>query len=301
MTATTPAPRTGGADRAADPAPPRARRRRHASRGGAVLTYLVLGALFVVVLFPVYYAVAGSLMGPRDINAFPPALVPADGLHPENYGRALDLIPLVRQYGNSVAVAAIVTVGQVVTSVLAAYAFVFLPLRAPRFWFGLFLATMMVPWEAIIIPNYLFMSSVGLIDTWAALSLPFLATGFGAFLLRQAFLAFPTELRDAARVDGAGHLRFLWSVLVPLSRPTLAALGIYAFLSTWNMYFWPLLVTRRPESQTIQIGITQLQSVDSGDPGMVLAGVVLALLPTVLLVLFGQRFIVRGLTAGAVK
>jgi sn-glycerol 3-phosphate transport system permease protein len=262
---------------------------------------VLLGVLFVIVLFPVYYAVVGSLMGPRDINSFPPSLVPTEGLHPENYGNALDLIPLVRQYGNSVAVAVFITLGQLITSVLAAYAFVFLPLRAPNFWFGLFLATMMVPWEAIIIPNYLFMSSFGLIDTWAALSLPFLATGFGAFLLRQSFLAFPVELRDAARVDGAGHFRFLRSVLVPLSRPTLAALSIYAFLSAWNMYFWPLLVTRSPANQTIQIGITQLQSVDSNDPGMVLAGVVLALAPTLLLVLFGQRFIVRGLTAGAIK
>lgn len=270
-------------------------------RAGRVVSYLVLGVLFVVLLFPVYYAVVGSLMGPRDINSFPPSLVPTDGLHPENYANALDVIPLVRQYGNSVTAALLVTAGQLVTSVLAAYAFVFLPLRARGLWFALFLSTMMVPWEAIIIPNFLFVSELGLTDTVAALALPFLATGFGVFLLRQAFLAFPTELRDAARVDGAGHLRFLMSILVPLSRPTLAALAIYSFLSAWNMYFWPLLVTRRPESQTIQIGITQLQSVDANDPGMVLAGVVLALAPTLLLVLFGQRFIVRGLTAGAVK
>lgn len=268
---------------------------------GLASSYVILTAVFVVVLFPVYYAFVGSLMGPRDINTFPASLWPSEGLAPQNYSNALDLIPLARQYTNSVSVALLITAGQLVTSVLAAYAFVFLPLRGRKLWFVLFLSTMMVPWEAIIIPNYLFMSQLRLIDTYAALSLPFLATGYGVFLLRQAFLVFPTELRDAARVDGAGHLRFLWSVLVPLSRPTLAALSIYAFLSAWNMYFWPLLVTQTPERQTIQIGITQLQSVDSGDPGMVLAGVVLALAPTLLLVLFGQRFIVRGLTAGAVK
>ncbi len=270
-------------------------------RAGRVVTYVVLTVLFVVLLFPVYYAAVGSLMGPRDINSFPPSLVPTAGLHPENYANALDVIPLVRQYGNSVAAAGLITLGQLVTSVLAAYAFVFLPLRFRGFWFAVFLSTMMIPWEAIIIPNFLLISELRLTDTVAALALPFLATGFGVFLLRQAFLAFPSELRDAARVDGAGHLRFLLSILVPLSRPTLAALAIYSFLSAWNMYFWPLLVTRRPQSQTIQIGITQLQSVDANDPGMVLAGVVLALLPTLLLVLFGQRFIVRGLTAGAVK
>ena len=125
------------------------------------------------------------------------------------------------------------------------------------------------------------------------------ATGFGTFLLRQSFLSFPMELRDAARVDGAGHVRFLFSILLPLSRPSLAAIGIWSALSAWNMYFWPLLITQAPENQTIQIGIAQLQSVDANDPGMVLAGVVLALLPTLALVLFGQRFIVRGLTAGS--
>lgn len=271
------------------------------NRVGRVSSYVVLGLLFVVLLFPVYYAVVGSLMGPRDINSFPPSLFPTNGLEPGNYAKALDVIPLVRQYGNSVAAAGLITIGQLLTSVMAAYAFVFLPLKARAFWFAVFLSTMMVPWEAIIIPNFLFISELQLTDTVAALALPFLATGFGVFLLRQSFLAFPTELRDAARVDGAGHLRFLTAILVPLSRPTLAALAIYSFLSAWNMYFWPLLVTRRPQSQTIQIGITQLQSVDANDPGMVLAGVVLALLPTLLLVLFGQRFIVKGLTAGAIK
>jgi sn-glycerol 3-phosphate transport system permease protein len=194
-----------------------------------------------------------------------------------------------------------ITLGQLLTSVLAAYAFVFLPLRWRGFWFGVFLATMMIPYESIIIPNYLLISSLGLKDTIAGLTLPFLATGFGTFLMRQSFLSFPTELRDAARVDGAGHLRFLVSILVPLSRPSLAALGIWSALSAWNMYFWPLLATEDPRHQTIQIGISQLQTSDSDSPGMVLAGVMLALFPTLLLVIFGQRFIVRGLTAGAVK
>ena len=275
--------------------------RRRARRRPPVGTYLGLGVLFLIVLFPVYYGLVGSLMGVADTNSFPPALWPTHGLHPENYGDALRIIPLGNQYLNSIAQTGLITIGQIVTSALAAYAFVFLDLRWRGLWFGLFLSTMMIPYESIIIPNYLFVSSAGLKDTVAALALPFLATGFGTFLLRQAFLAFPTELRDAARVDGAGHFRFLRSILLPLSRPTLAALGIYSALSAWNMYFWPLLVTTKAEHQTIQIGIGQLQSSDADNPGMVLAGVVLALLPTLLLVIFGQRFIVRGLTAGAVK
>jgi sn-glycerol 3-phosphate transport system permease protein len=272
---------------------------RHRPAGGRVLNYVLLGVLFVVLLFPVYYGFVGSFMGTTDINTFPPHLWPTHGFVAANYANALDVIPLARQYLNSAAVAVLVVVGQLFTSVLAAYALVFLRLRGRRFWFALLLSTMMIPWEAIIIPNYLAMAELGLINTIAALALPYLAAGFGVFLLRQAFLTFPMELRDAARVDGVGNFGFLWRILVPLTRPTIAALGVWSFLSAWNMYFWPLLITQAPENQTIQIGISQLQSVDANDPGMVLAGVVLALLPTLALVLFGQRFIVRGLTAGS--
>ncbi len=264
-------------------------------------TYVVLSVLFLVLLFPVYYGIVGSFMGNADLNSFPPKLWPQHGLFPENYGNALRIIPLGHQYLNSVLQTAAIAGGQLLTSLFAAYAFVFLDLRWRGLWFGVFLATMMIPYESIIIPNYLLISELGLKDTIAGLALPFLATGFGTFLLRQAFMAFPTELRDAARVDGASNLRFLFSILLPLNRPSLAALGIWSALSAWNMYFWPLLVTEAPSHQTIQIGISQLQTADSGDPGMVLAGVVLALAPTLLLVIFGQRFIVRGLTAGAVK
>ncbi|PRY52890.1 carbohydrate ABC transporter membrane protein 2 (CUT1 family) [Knoellia remsis] len=269
--------------------------------GGNLVTYLILGVLFLVVLFPVYYGLVGSFMGERDTNSFPPALWPQNGIYPENYSNALGIIPLGSQYLTSVLQTLGITAGQMVTSALAAYAFVFLSLKWRAFWFGVFLSTMMIPYESIIIPNYLLISQWGLKDTIAGLVLPFLATGFGTFLLRQSFLSFPMELRDAARVDGAGHLRFLFSILLPLSRPSLAALGIWSALSAWNMYFWPLLATEDPRNQTIQIGISQLQSSDSDSPGMVLAGVMLALFPTLLLVIFGQRFIVRGLTAGAVK
>lgn len=264
-------------------------------------SYVVLALLFLVVLFPVYYGLVGSFMGERDTNSFPPALWPVSGLQPDNYSDALGIIPLGNQYLTSVLQTLVIALGQLITSALAAYAFVFLPLRWRAFWFAVFLSTMMIPYESIIIPNYLLISQWGLKDTIAGLTLPFLATGFGAFLLRQSFLSFPMELRDAARVDGASHFRFLTSILLPLSRPSLAALGIYSALSAWNMYFWPLLATEDPKHQTIQIGISQLQTSDGDSPGMVLAGVMLALFPTLLLVIFGQRFIVRGLTAGAVK
>ncbi len=278
-------------------------RSARADPGGAIsraLIYLVLMVVAIVIVFPLYYTIAGSFMTPGDINSFPPSLYPHE-LHPQNYQTVFGLIPLGQQYLNSIIQSGTITIAELLTATLAAYSFAFLRMPWKRFWFGLFLATMMVPWEAIIIPNYLMMADAGLINSYPALVMPFLATGFGTFLLRQAFLTFPHDLRDAAFIDGCGHVRFLVQVLVPLQRPALAALGVFAFLGAWNQYFWPLLVTQNPQMQTIQIGISQLQSVDTNDLGSVMAGVVLAILPTLVLVIFGQRFIVRGLTAGALK
>lgn len=156
-------------------------------------TYLAVAVLFVILLFPVYYGLIGSFMSPADINTFPAKLWPESGFVAKNYASALEVIPLGRQYLNSASVAVLVVIGQLVTSVLAAYALVFLRLRARRFWFFLLLSTMMIPWEAIIIPNYLVMAELGLVNTIAALALPYPAAGFAIFLLRQAFMAFPME------------------------------------------------------------------------------------------------------------
>ncbi len=277
------------------------KRPRPRPTGSRIASYAVLVFFLALIGFPVYFGFVGSLMGPGDINAYPASLWPLDGFKWGNYADALNTIPLIRQWGNSFIMSMIITVGQVFTSMLAAFALVFLPMKWRTFWFALLLATMMVPVEAIIIPNYLFMSEFGLINSMPALTLPFLAHGFGIFLLRQAFMSFPRELFEAARIDGCSNFGFLTRILLPLSRPTLAALGIWTFLMAWNMYFWPLLVTQTPQMQTIQIGITQLQSADNFNAGLVMAGTVLAIVPTLLLLIFGQRFIVRGLTGGSLK
>ncbi|SCE98710.1 carbohydrate ABC transporter membrane protein 2, CUT1 family [Micromonospora viridifaciens] len=270
---------------------------------GQVAVYVVLGLAAIPVLFPVYYGFVGAVMGPGDLATYPPALVPS-GLHWQNISDVFRSVPLDRFYVNSAVQAGAITLAQIVTSILAAYAFAFLRLPAKAATFGLFLATLMVPWEAIIIPNYLAISGWGLARgglTYLGLVLPFLASAFGTFLLRQAFLQFPTELRDAAVIDGCGHWRLLWQVIVPLSKPSIAAVGVYVFLSAWNQYFWPLILIRDTEYQTLQIGISQLNDAEAAQPGLVLAGVALSLLPTLAVVIFGQRYIVRGLTAGALR
>ena len=272
-------------------------------RPGRLAVYLVLVLALIPVLFPIYYAFVGAVMAEGDLATYPPALVP-HALHWQNIPDVFRSVPLGRFYLNSAIQTGAITVAQIVTSILAGYAFAFLRMPAKAATFGLFLATLMVPAEAIIIPNYLAISSWGLTHgalTYVGLILPFLASAFGTFLLRQAFLQFPSELRDAAVIDGCGHWRLLWRVVVPLSKPSIAAVGVYVFLSAWNQYFWPLILVRDSGYQTLQIGISQLNNAESAQPGLVLAGVALSLIPTLAVVIFGQRYIVRGLTAGALR
>ncbi len=260
----------------------------------------MLAVLLIPVLFPVYYVFVGTLMEPRELSTFPARLLPT-GVHLENVQGALNAVPLLRMYGNSLVMAGVITVSQLLTSALAAYAFVFLRFRGAAVLFALFLSTLMVPAEATFIPNYLTITGWGLGDSYAGLVMPFLAYAFGTFLLRQSFKQFPKELYDAARIDGMGHLRFLWTILLPLSKPALTAVGTYVFITSWNMYFWPLIITRSTQMQTLQIGLNSLKAGEAANPGLVLAGAALSVIPTLALVIFGQRFIVRGLTAGAVK
>ena len=164
-----------------------------------------------------------------------------------------------------------------------------------------FLATLMVPFEVTIVTNVATISDLGWYNTYAGLAVPFLATGFGAFLMRQAFLTLPHDLRDAAALDGYGHWRFLWRVAVPLARPAVAALTVFAFLAAWNQYLWPLLVTKDDQLRTVQIGLKQLQQSSIDQINVTFAGAIIAAVPLVILLLFFQKQLVRGLTAGAVK
>ncbi|MFT8358072.1 carbohydrate ABC transporter permease [Bifidobacterium aquikefiri] len=260
---------------------------------------LVLLLLACIVAFPVYYSFMGSLMKNADIVSSPPRIWPEHGLTWSNIVTAVHLIPLGRQYLNSFGSTLVITFSQILTSLLAGYALAIMRVRGAKIWFALFLGTMMIPGEAIIIPNYLTIASLGLRNSFIALVLPYLASGFGIFMMYTFLRQFPMELVEAARLDGCSHLRILWSIVLPLSRPAAASLAIYTFLTHWNGFLWPLLVAETPQMQTIQIGITQLQSPDDFNPGLTMAGAVMAVVPTVIIVALCQRQIVRGLTAGS--
>lgn len=268
-----------------------------------VTTYAWLLVAAVVLLFPVVLTIVGGLVPTADLLHQPPNLFAGHWTF-DNYAQAWTqrVVPLVPAFLNSLFVGVTIMVAHLVTSCLAAYTLVFLriPLRTPLFW--LYMATIMVPYESIVVPNALFIRSAGLADNRISLVLPFLANGFGVFLLRQAFRQFPRELWDAAVIDGCGHLRFLATILLPGSRPALLGLAVWSFLQGWNMYFWPLIISSSNNSlNTLQTAVFALNNNEGASPGLLLAGISITLVPTVLLVLFGQRWLVRGFTAGAVK
>ena len=274
--------------------------RRRPFRPGRLVAYVVLALVAIVVAFPLLLALSYSLMTESDIVTFPPPVLPT---HPTlaNYDTVLNTIPIGRYLLNSFVVSFAVVIGQLLTASLAAYAFSFLVFRGRSLLFFLFLSTLMIPWEATIIPNYLTVRQLGWVDTYQGLAVPFMATAFGTFLLRQGFMQIPRELWDAARIDGASTFHFLRTVVIPLSRPALATVAIYGFLSTYNQYFWPLLVTNQTLMRTTQVGVAQLRFEESARWGVIMAGVIMVAVPTLALLIAGQRQLIRGLTAGAVK
>ena len=265
-----------------------------------LLLYLLLTVVALVILFPLLYALAVSFMTPDEAAQYPPRFLPS-ALRLDNYRAVLSRLPIPRYILNSFIVAASVMIAQLVTASLAAYAFAVREFRGRSFLFMLFLATLMIPFEVTLIPNYQTISQWGWKDSYLGLIAPFIATGFGTFLLRQFFLTIPKELHDAATLDGCGSLRYLITIVIPLSRPALGTLAVYSFLQTWNQYLWPLLVTNSRNMRTTQIGINFLRNEESLSYNLIMAGVVLVLVPTIALLVIGQRQLIRGLTAGSVK
>ena len=262
-------------------------------------TYFLLSLAALLVLFPLFFACSLALQG----ETIAPTLIPDVGkLDFRVFAQAFSKEKhLGRWILNSFVVSVAVTLGQLITSSLAAYALSNLRFPAKPFFLFAFLGPLMIPWESTIIPNYLAITSWGWKDTYQGLIVPFLASGFGIFLLRQYFLTIPRDLYEAAVIDGCGRTRYLWSILLPLSRPALGTLAVYAFLNTWNQYYWPLLVTDSTEWRTTQVGIAVFRSSEIAVYNLQMAATLIVLFPTLILLILGQRQLVRGLTEGALK
>jgi sn-glycerol 3-phosphate transport system permease protein len=281
------------------PADQALRRPRKTLRKVGSYTALTVGA--VVVLAPIYFTIVNSLLQPDQLAHQPPPLYPHTPQW-HNYVLAWTSGHIARYMATSAVMTISIVVAQLITSTLAAYAFAFLRFPFKRTLFLVCLATLMIPFEVTFITNLDTVSSLGWFNSYEGLALPFVATGFGIFLLRQAFLQIPTDLQEAARLDGYGHWRFMARVAVPLARPSLAALGVFSFLAAWNQYLWPLVSTGGTSPlDTVQIGLKQLIGDSAANIPIALAGAVIAFVPLVILLLIFQKQLVRSLTAGAVK
>ena len=267
--------------------------------GYTILIYTMLIVVAILLLSPLFFALSLALQG-----AIPnPSLVPDfTKLDFGVFSSVFQQQPVMSRWiVNSFVVATSVTIAVLATSSLMAFALAYLNFPGKNLLFFFALGTLMVPFEATLIPNYLFISSLQWKDTYQALIIPFAASAFGVFLLRQFFLSLPKDLYEAALVDGCSRMRYLWSILMPLSRPALATLAVYTFLSTWNQFYWPLLITNSPEWRTTQVGITVFRNFEYAVFNTQMAAVLIVMLPTLVLLVLGQRQLVAGLTAGAVK
>jgi len=267
------------------------------------ICHLILIAGVVVVIFPVYIAVIASTHGPYDfMSGLIPLLTGSQAA--ENYSVMLGTgisssgtPPLWPMLLNSLIMALGVAIGKIVISILSAFAIVYFrfPFRSLAFW--LIFITLMLPVEVRILPTYKVVADLGMLNSYPGLIIPIIASATATFLFRQFFLTIPDELLEAARIDSAGPLRFFWDILLPLSRTNIAALFVILFVLGWNQYLWPLLVTTDPGYYTVVMGIKRMATVAESFPqwNLVMAAVVLALLPPVIVVIAMQRFFVKGL------
>jgi len=250
---------------------------------------LVAGGLFVAV--PLLWMVVTSLKGQLSALAFPPSLLPHP-VHWDNYSEVFRQIPLARYFLNTAFVAGATVLGVLVTSTLAAYAFSFLRFKGSRLAFLLVLGTMMVPPPAYLVPGYRLLSGLGWVDTYWALIIPWVANAFAIFLLRQHMKTIPRVLYDSARLEGASDLAFLVRVVLPLSKPVLAAAALFAFLGSWNSFIWPLAMTERESLRVLQVGLAYFSTEASAQWPLLMAGSTLAILPVVFVYLLAQKQIV---------
>jgi len=261
--------------------------------------YVGIGLGAVVMLFPFLWTVVTSIT-PMGTLAGGPTLIVQDPTL-DAYRALFDAMPMWRIVANSFGVAIASTVLQMVTGATAAYAFGRLQFRGRNLVFGLYLATLMIPLQVLVVPLFIEMTQLNLHDTYFALLAPSIASAFGIFLLKQAVEGVPRELDEAATIDGAGHLRIFRHVILPLVRPALATLAVFAFMASWNSFLWPLVAIRSPELMTLPLGLATLRGQFTTEWDVVMAGSVVSIVPIALVYLLAQRHIITGMAHTGLK
>ena len=262
--------------------------------------HLVLFPLAVVMIIPMIWMVITSFETLNETRHFPPILIPSS-IQWQNYTEVLQRAPFARWFANTLVVTVVVVAGNLLFCSLAGYAFARIKFFGRDVVFILVLATLMIPFQVIMIPTFLIVRKLGLIDTLGALIVPNLAGAFGIFLLRQFFRSLPIELEEAARIDGASRLGVLFKIVLPLSGPVLATVAVITFLWTWNDFLWPLVTIYNPDNMTLQLGLTTFQGAHQTNTHLLMAANVMSVIPVLLLFFVAQRFFIRGIATSGLK
>ncbi|MCP3976054.1 MAG: carbohydrate ABC transporter permease [bacterium] len=282
-------------------APAQHRKRRNWGDGPVHVVLLVIG---LIIALPVVIAFFMSFTPLREIlsQGAAPEILPNTWTM-ENYDKAWTASPFPRYMLNSIIQTGVITIAQVVFSVLAGFAFAMFEFRGKNALFALVIGSLIIPFELTFIPNFVLISDLGWANTYAGLTVPFLASAFGVFMMRQFFLTIPRDLYDAAKIDGASDWYYLWRIMVPLSKGAISAFTIFAFLSAWNQFLWPLVITNEESMRTAQIGIRffLVNQERATDWGAIMAGTVIVMVPTLIIFLFAQKQLVKGIAASGLK
>ncbi len=262
--------------------------------------FLVRFLVGILVIIPILMGFSYSLRSDAEIMTSALTAFPKD-LTWENYAWVLEYIPIANYMLNSFICCVIVIFAQVIICSLSAYTFAFFNFKGKKLIFNMILVSMMIPGDVTLIANYLKIQNWGLINTYAGMTLPFLVSGLGIFMMRQHYLSLPKDFKEAATLDGCGDIGFFIRIALPLSLPSIAALAIYEFIVIYNQYLWPLLVSSSQNMYTIQIGMAMLKGAETDHLGVILAGAMICITPALLVFVMGQKYIIKGMVSGGVK
>lgn len=288
--------------------PARRASRRRRSTGWIVrhtlldgLWYLVAAAAGLAIMLPFIWMIVTSLKGQSEVFAYPPTWIPKI-LNWQNYLEVWKEAPFARYFLNSTFVAAAVTVGQLASCILAAFAFARMNFKGKSFMFLVFMSTTMISTQVTLVPSYMIVKQLDWVDHYEALIVPFLANAFGVFMIRQSFRTIPRELEEAAKLDGCGRFRFLLMILLPLCKPILASQALFAFMGNWNSYLWPLIVTNQDKMRTLQIGLRYFVGGEGGTKwGVYMAAALLVSFPVIIIYFLVQKTFVESMANTGLK
>lgn len=265
-----------------------------------ILTRVLLIIVAIIMFFPFLWMVSGAFKPSDEVMEYPPRIIPSE-VRFENFTELFKEIPFERYMINSFIVAGSITVSSLLFHSMAGYALARLKFPGRRFLFIGILSTMMIPFYSIVIPLFIIIRQVGWYDTYLGLIIPWIPHAFGIFLLRQYYITFPKELVDAAVIDGCSHIGVFFRIALPLSKPILAALGVIFFISNWDRFLWPLLITSSAEMRVVPLGVVQFKGQYVAHWNLVLAGATVACIPTIIIFMMLQNFIVKGVKTTGIK